>query len=82
MVKTTTTKKTHARQNVACASTAASHSLPLLRVAGSDESDEKNSCNKVLKYIIVTYFRGSIILRKWNGHISRDLNFAIWPKNT
>ena len=31
---------------------------------------------------LVTYFRGNLISRKWNGHISRDLNFAIWPKNT
>ena len=35
-------------------------------------------------YLIFTYFRGNLISRKWDGYISRDLNFAIcltW-KNT
>ncbi len=43
-----------------------------------------------LLFLIVTYFRGNLILRKWNGHISRDLvrnkfsrvfNLAIFTKS-
>lgn len=28
----------------------------------------------------VGYFQGTLISQKWNGHISRDLSFALWPK--
>ena len=34
-----------------------------------------------IRYLIVTDFRGHLIVRKWKRHISRDLNFAIWQKS-
>ncbi len=34
-----------------------------------------------MKYLIVTYFRGNLISRKLNGHISRDLNVRLKELN-
>ena len=39
-----------------------------------------NLSTAIWEYPIVTYFRGNLISRKWNGHISRDLIFAISSK--
>ena len=40
----------------------------------------RHRCQWVEDHLIVTYFRGNLISRGGGGHISRDLNFAIWPK--